>query len=160
MPISRRSSLFLGACGLMSAKLAGAQKMDRSSPWVRKTAFVKDAEHEGMRNYDRVHEGKGNTGVKYFTFDHAPAPANFMIYDFPPGASEGVHVHRLGNATLGSYDEYYYVVSGSGQMEIDGQIVSVKAGDHVFTPLDVHHGIENTSASENLKVFLTYIERV
>jgi len=159
MSISRRASLLLGACGLASAKLARTQSMDRSSPWVRKAKFVKDAEHAGMKNYERVHEGKGSTGVKYFGFDHAPAPANFMIYDFPPGASEGVHVHKLGDAQLGSYDEYYYIVSGSGQMEIDGEIVTVKAGDHIFTPLDVHHGVENTSASENLKVFLTYIER-
>lgn len=159
MSISRRESLLLGACGLASARLGQTQSMDTSRPWVRSTKFVKDAEHDGMRSYERVHEGKGSTGVKYFPFDHAPAPANFMIYDFPPGASEGVHVHRLGDAQLGSYDEYYYVVSGSGRMEIDGQIVPVKAGDHVFTPLDVHHGIENTSANENLKIFLTYIER-
>lgn len=159
MLISRRASLFLGAMGLTFAKGARAQSMDRSAPWVRTTKFVKDAEREGMGHYERIHEGKGTTGVKLFRFDRAPAPANFLIYDFPPGASEGVHVHRLGNQELGSFDEYYYIVSGSGQMEIDGQIVPVKAGDHVFTPLDAHHGIENTSTKDHLKVFLTFIER-
>lgn len=159
MLISRRSSLFIGACGLLLSKIAGAQSMDRSTPWVRRAQFMKDAEHEGMRNYERIHEGHGSTGVKFFRFDRAPAPANFLIYDFPPGSSEGVHVHRLGDQKLGPFDEYYYIVSGSGRMEIDGQVVPVQAGDHVFTPLDVHHGIENTSAAENLKVFLTFIER-
>jgi mannose-6-phosphate isomerase-like protein (cupin superfamily) len=159
MSISRRTSLFLGACGLAFTRLARAQTMDRSAPWVRTAKFSKDAERKGMRNYERVHEGTGSTGVKVFEFDRAPAPANFLIYDFPPGASEGVHVHRLGDQKLGSFDEYYYIVSGTGQMEIDGQIVPVKAGDHVFTPLEAHHGIENTSTTDNLKVFLTYIDR-
>lgn len=159
MLISRRTSLFLGTIGLAFAKVARTQSMDRSPSWVRTTKFTKDVEREGMRTYDRVHEGKGSTGIKLFRFDRAPEPANFLIYDFPPGASEGVHVHRLGNKELGSFDEYYYIVSGSGQMEIDGQVVPVKAGDNVFTPLDAHHGIENTSMTDNLKVFLTYIER-
>lgn len=143
----------------MSVTMSGAQSMDRSAPWVRRAQFIKDAELEGMRQYGRIHEGKGTTGVKFFRFERAPAPANFLIYDFPPGASEGVHVHRLGDRKLGAFDEYYYIVSGAGRMQIDGQDVPVQAGDHVFTPLDVHHGIENMSATENLKVFLTFIER-
>ena len=159
MIISRRASLILGTFGLAAVKSADAQPMDRSTPWVRKAQFLKDVEQDGMRSYERVHEGKGSTGVKLFRFDRAPAPANFLVYDFPPGASEGVHVHRWGNCKLGSYDEFYYIVSGAGQMEIDGRAVPVKSGDHVFTPLDVFHGIENTSTTDNLKVFLTYIER-
>jgi len=159
MIISRRSSLILGTLGWVWAKSAAGQAMDRSAPWVRKAQFMRDAEQNGMRSYERVHEGKGRTGVKLFRFDRAPAPANFLVYDFPPGASEGVHVHRWGDRKLGSFDEFYYIVSGSGQMEIDGRSVPVKAGDHVFTPLDVYHGIENTSTRENLKVFLTYVER-
>lgn len=159
MLISRRATLIMSACGLTSLKVAGAQPMNQSSPWIRKAEFIKDAEHEGMRRYEHVHEGKGTAGVKFFRFESAPAPANFLIYDFPPGASEGVHVHRLGDRKLGSFDEYYYIVAGSGRMEIDGKVVPVQAGDHVFTPLDVHHGVENTSQTENLKVFLTFIER-
>jgi mannose-6-phosphate isomerase-like protein (cupin superfamily) len=159
MIISRRASLILGTFGLVSMQPAGAQSMDRSTPWVRKAQFMKDVEQEGMRSYEHVHEGKGTTGMKVFRFDRAPAPANFLVYEFPPGASEGVHVHRLGDRKLGSFDEFYYIVSGSGQMEIDGRVVPVKAGDHVFTPLDVFHGIENTSTQDSLKVFLTYIER-
>lgn len=159
MIISRRASLILAAFGLASVKPARPQSMDRSAPWQRTTQFQKDAEREGMRAYARVHQGKGNTGVKVFRFDRAPAPANFLVYDFPPGASEGVHVHRLGDRKLGSFDEFYYIVSGTGQMEIDGRVVPVKAGDHIFTPLDVFHGIENTSTRDPLKVFLTYIER-
>jgi mannose-6-phosphate isomerase-like protein (cupin superfamily) len=137
-------------------------KVQASPPrttWIRKAAFVKESERQGMRSFEKIHDGNGNIGMKLFRFDGAPAPANFLIYDMPPGSSEGVHVHRLNDDRLGSFDEYYYIISGSGQMEIDGQIVEVAPGDHVFTPLDVHHGIQNTSRTDNLKVFLTYIKR-
>jgi mannose-6-phosphate isomerase-like protein (cupin superfamily) len=44
-------------------------------------------------------------------------------------------------------------------MEIDGKIVAVAKGDHVHTPLEVAHGVENTHPTENLRVFLTFIKR-
>ena len=121
--------------------------------------FATDSDLEGLRSRDNVHAGKGTISVKLFPFSKAPSPASFLIYDIPPGASEGVHKHVLNDPVLGSWDEYYYIIHGNGQMEIDGQIVPVKAGDHIHTPLDVLHGIENTSSSGNLKVFLTYIAR-
>lgn len=158
MKLTRRKALAFGSAGML-AGCGPAQAVEGPTPWVRTTRFVKDEEARGVRQFEHVHEGTGTTGVKFFRFDGAPAPANFLVYDFPPGASEGVHVHRLGDTKLGSFDEYYYVVSGSGRMRINGETVEVRAGDHVFTPLDVHHGIENTSSNENLKVFLTFIQR-
>jgi mannose-6-phosphate isomerase-like protein (cupin superfamily) len=125
-----------------------------------RAAFAKDSESGSMSQYQAIHAGKGSVAIKRFVFDGHPAPANFIVYDIPPGASEGVHVHHLDNRNKeGAFDEYYYIVSGQGQMEIDGTIVNVVAGDHVHTPLDVPHGIENTHTRDNLKVFLTFIDR-
>lgn len=123
------------------------------------TSFSK--ENDGQDVYFvQVHEGLGKLGVKLFMFSGASHPAYLSIYDMPPGASEGVHVHTASNENgMGVFDEYYYIISGVGEMEIDGQIVPVKAGDHVHTPLGVSHGIKNTSDSENLKVYLTFIVR-
>ena len=107
-----------------------------------------------------IHNGKGKGRARLFRFEGASAPAYFLIYDLPPGASEGVHVHFLDDRNKeGSFDEYYYVISGQGQMEIDGEIVAVAKGDHVHTPLEVAHGVENTHPTENLRVFLTFIKR-
>ena len=67
--------------------------------------------------------------AKWFRFDGAAAPANFMIYDLPPGTSEGVHTHFLDDRNKeGSFDEYYYIISGTGQMEIDGEISRRRKG--------------------------------
>jgi quercetin dioxygenase-like cupin family protein len=121
--------------------------------------FTKLAEADMAKPYPHVHEGDGTISLRYFRFDNSPAPANFVVYDMPPGSSEGVHTHQLGDAVLGSYDEYYYVIEGQGEMEVDGEIVPVKAGDHVHTPLGVAHGIRNTQTDRNLRVFLTFITR-
>ncbi len=121
--------------------------------------FTKLAEADVAEPHAHVHEGDGTISLGYFRFDGAPAPANFVVYDMPPGSSEKVHTHKLGDPVLGSYDEYYYIVEGQGEMEIDGEIVPVKSGDHVHTPLTVAHGIRNTQPDRNLRVFLTFITR-
>lgn len=108
----------------------------------------------------RVHEGKGEIYIKcFFREDEAPTPALLLVYDIPPGASEGVHTHNVGDAQEGSFDEFYYILSGSGEMQIVGDIVPVIAGDHIFIPNGVAHGIENTSTDQNLKVYLVAVRR-
>jgi hypothetical protein len=71
-----------------------------------KLAFSKSSEDEVARSYPNVHEGNGTISVRYFPFDKNPAPAHFVIYEIPPGASEGVHTHHLGDSVLGPFDEY------------------------------------------------------
>jgi quercetin dioxygenase-like cupin family protein len=166
LKLSRRSAFAAaGACFAMLSQKAlaamGAQAMSTApSGAPAKTTFTKDSETHGVVEYTGIHDGKGKGKMKFFRFDGTPAPAHFLIYDLPPGASEGVHTHFLDNRNdEGSFDEYYYVISGQGQMEIDGTIVPVAQGEHVHTPLGVAHGVENTHPSENLRVFLTFIKR-
>jgi len=123
-----------------------------------KPTFTSDRHDQDLRAV-RVHEGKGTIDVKlFFKGSKFSAPAVLLTYDIPPGCSEGVHTHNVGDTVLGSYDEFYYILSGTGQMEIAGQNVPVTAGDHVFTPNGVSHGIENTS-SLPLKVYLVAVTR-
>lgn len=125
----------------------------------RKPTFAKDNAADGAVEIN-LHGGNGTAKVKFFVFDNAPWPAHFLIYDLPPGASEGVHSHFSDNRNnQGSFDEYYHILSGQGQMEIEGNIVPVVEGDHIHTPLEVAHGIENTHPTRNLRVFLTFIQR-
>lgn len=144
------------ALAAMSAESAGAASL-AANP---KATFTKDSEADGTVEITGIHDGKGTGKTKFFRFDGAPAPAHFMVYDLPPGAGEGVHVHFLDDRNQqGSFDEYYYFISGQGQMEIDGEIVAVAKGDHIHAPLEVMHGVENTHPTENLRVFLTFIKR-
>lgn len=169
--ISRRDSLALGTC-IGAAVLLGEQvgNAEGISPEAAAAptgapsdpasslSYSLESSEMDVISYPGVHHGKGIIKLRRFGFDNAPKPAGLVIFDIPPGASEGVHVHGIGLET-GPYDEYYYIVSGSGQMEIEGKIVHVKTGDYVHAPMGIHHGIENTHPSENLKVHITYITR-
>lgn len=118
-----------------------------------------EAGGESFQTFKAVHEGLGSIDVRLFDFGGAAAPANFLIYDIPPGASEGVHLHNLTDPKLGPYDEFYYIIEGRGRMTIDSEKMIVGRGDHVHAPLDSWRGIENIDAKAPLKIFLTYIDR-
>jgi oxalate decarboxylase/phosphoglucose isomerase-like protein (cupin superfamily) len=118
-----------------------------------------EREHENLIHYPSVHDGKGTIDIKaFFRAEGHAKPALLLIYSIPPGASEGVHTHRPGDKKMGSFDEFYYIIEGRGTMDIAGQRVPVIAGDHVFTPNEVAHGIENTSDAL-LRVYLVAMTR-
>ncbi|BBE34341.1 cupin domain-containing protein [Sphingosinicella microcystinivorans] len=149
--INRRNLIAAATCGLLMFPAAPI----RAKP----PRFKLEPGSQGFQTFKAVHEGLGSIDVKIFDFGDAPAPANFLIYDIPAGASEGVHLHNLTDPKLGAFDEYYYIIEGRGRMTIDGEAVLVTAGDHVHAPLDSWRGIENIDSSDRLKVFLTYIDR-
>ena len=151
--LSRRQAIGVGALSL------GAFASTVVFAEASTLTFSKESEGDLARPYPNVHGGNGTISLRLFRFNKNPAPANFIIYDIPPGASEGVHTHHLGDTALGPFDEYYYIIEGQGEMQIDGKVVVVKTGDHVHTPLGVSHGISNTMSKGNLKVFLTFITR-
>lgn len=114
-------------------------------------------EADVIQELANLYGGNGTISARYFRFGGAPAPANFVIFDMPPGSSEGHHTHRLDGPT--AYDEYYYVLEGEGEMTIAQTTLSIRAGDHVHTPLGVEHGVRNVHPHKNLRIFLTYIHR-
>lgn len=155
---SERRSVLLGMSATALAVLAAFRKAHGFGGSTATELFRKEQDGDGVE-HTRVHEGKGAVGVKFFCDPEEFArPAILLTYALPPGASEGVHTHRPGDRKMGSFDEFYYIVSGSGEMQIAGEKVPVTAGDHVFTPNGVAHGIENTSDAD-LKVYLVAMRR-
>ena len=149
--ISRRKVLTASAFGIMLQSIGIAQ--------ARTPKFRLESGSKDIHTWHGVHEGLGDVDVRLFDFEGADAPANFMVYDMPVGASEGVHLHNLEDPALGPYDEFYYIVEGRGKMVIDDETFIVSAGDHVHAPLDTWRGIANADDTDRLKVFLTYIDR-
>lgn len=158
--LSRRS-LVLGLGGTLAAiaSFKRAHGMDFGER-IYNYDFKKDFDFKDVIPISGLHEGKGVVDVKFFFGeDDSPMPALLLTYALPPGASEGVHTHRPGDAKEGSYDEFYYIIEGEGVMEINGEPVAVSAGDNIFTPNEVAHGIENTSEDKLLKVYLIAMTR-
>ena len=63
-----------------------------------------------------------------------------------PGVSIGVHRHERG-------EEYYYILSGRGEMTLDGRRYPVQAGDVGAVFPGGAHGLENNS-EEDLRILV------
>ena len=50
------------------------------------------------------------------------------------------------------YDEVYFIVKGACRLELDGEWLDVKAGDAIFIPKGVRHGLDNTDGKETVEL--------
>ncbi len=83
-----------------------------------------------------LHEGDGVVTRRRFFHGESKLPVRIEVWELPPGASEGSHVHE-GDDTL---EEFYYFIAGRGVMWMDGEEREVEAGDAVLAPPGVDHG--------------------
>ena len=67
----------------------------------------------------------------------------------PPGSSQGMHRHT-------GLEEFYFVVSGTGTMRVNGETAPIKKDDAIPIHLNEVHGIQNTG-SEPLEVLIVGI---
>ena len=59
---------------------------------------------------------------------------------FEPGQAQKAHAHA------GS-DKLYYVVEGSGEFSLGAEKRTLSAGDLLYVPEDMEHGVVNTSGA-------------
>jgi len=116
-------------------------------------------EQDVIRGWPEMYGAAGPVGVAYYDFGAAPSPAAFVVFDLPPGTGEGAHTHNVGDPPPGPFDEYYYVMSGEGEMTVEGEPVRLQAGDMLRIPPGVAHGLHNTSSVLPLRVFLCFISK-
>ena len=64
-----------------------------------------------------------------------------------PGSAIGYHLQKE--------DEVYYIVSGSGEMQMNGKTFPVKAGDAILTRAGSSHGLKQT-AKDDLVIIIAY----
>lgn len=110
-----------------------------------------DMSHAPLKN---CHEGTGILDWTEVTQgSDSPSGALRFIHDdiLPPGVSIGVHPHT-------GDEEYYYIVSGSGVMTLDGAEYAVEAGDISAVYPGGSHGLENRSNAD-LRVIVISVRR-
>ena len=100
----------------------------------------KQSESEDVIRTPEMHEGEGVITRGRFFRDTSRLPVNIEVWELPPGASEGSHIHE-GDNTL---EEFYYFLAGRGVMWMGAEEVSVGPGDAVMAPPGVDHGFRNT----------------
>jgi len=98
---------------------------------------------------DRCHNGNG--AIRWLGVLDRNDPGGermHFVHDdvLPPNTSIGVHTHT-------DDQEYYYIVSGSGVMKLDGEEHDVTDGDITIVFPGGSHGLANRSA-EDLRIIV------
>lgn len=107
-----------------------------------------------VRTVEKIHDGTGPIRVRSFFSGLTASGVNLHVWELPPGSSEGRHTHRR-DATDDAYEEIYYVLEGTGTMQIDGDNVPLRRGDAVLVPVGVDHGI-TASGDVTLRVAIVF----
>ena len=109
--------------------------------------YVLERDAEIAKDEPGTHNGGGMT-VGYSFFRTTPnLKLVFRKRALKPGSGIGYHLQKE--------DEIYYVLSGRGEMNIDGKIFEVKAGDAVLTRPGASHSLKQAGA-EDLVIMINY----
>ena len=93
------------------------------------------------------HKGGGNTTGYRFFQSAKNAKLQFTKRVLHPGSAIGYHLQKD--------EEIYYIVSGSGEMTMNGKTFLVQAGDCILTFAGSSHGLKQTG-KDDLVVIINY----
>lgn len=109
--------------------------------------FIVERDGEIARNEPGTHNGGGKT-VGYSFFSKVPKMSLvFRKRAFHPGSAIGYHEQHE--------DEIYYVLSGKGEMTVDGKTFDVTPGTAVLTRPGSSHGLKQVG-NEDLVILINY----
>lgn len=98
---------------------------------------------DSQYNYGTAHNGKSPI---YFSRVSTLSPRfayNFLdLVKVPVAASIGKHTHATDN------QEMYIIISGTGEMIVDGKQYEVTTGDVIVNPIGGTHQLINTGSEE------------
>ena len=88
-----------------------------------------------------------------------------MLLDHTNSGSKKIHINHGTVAPGGSllpasehgteqehYDETYVIMKGSCKLELDGKVLEIQAGDVIFIPGGVAHGLDNSEGTEVVEI--------
>jgi len=104
------------------------------------------------KSENNCHDGEGIIKVVEIFDSFATKMQYFHYTVLPPGTSIGVHRHE-------NDEEFYVVLEGFGEMEVDGVKRSVSAGDVIMNKPFGTHGLKNTSGSVDLKILVFEVKQ-
>jgi len=124
---------------------AGLHALAQPAPVPGGTFVETDA--QVAKDEPGTHNGGGMT-VGYSFFSKVPnLKLVFRKRAFKPGSGVGLHTQKE--------DEIYYVLSGRGQMTLDGKTVDVTPGTAVLTRPGSSHSLKQVG-TEDLVVLINY----
>ena len=118
----------------------------------KKTTFIRKRGEMPHHSLPKCHDGVGDLDFTEVLGGEANPTRrlNFFHDDIlAPGVSVGVHHHEHD-------EEYYYIVSGTGIMTLDGKEHPVQAGDITAVFPGGSHGLANNS-NANLRIIVVSV---
>src|SRR5258705_3971951 len=107
-------------------------------------AYILEKEKEIATNEKGPHNGGGETTAYPFFSKAADFNIVFRKRTLHPGSSIGYHLQEK--------NEIYYIVSGSGEMTINGKSFPVSAGDAILTRPGNWHGLKPSNDPDLLLI--------
>jgi mannose-6-phosphate isomerase-like protein (cupin superfamily) len=109
--------------------------------------YILEHETDIAKTEPGTHNGGGNT-IGYSFFSKADGlKMAFRKRILHPGSAIGYH--------LQNEDEIYYIISGTGEMQMNGKTFPVKAGDAILTRPGSSHGLKQTGNGD-LTIIIAY----
>jgi len=113
----------------------------------QKQPYILEHEKDIAKTEAGTHNGGGNT-TGYSFFSKADGPKmTFRKRVLHPGSAIGYHLQKE--------DEIYYIISGSGEMKMNGKAFPVKAGDAILTRPGSSHGLKQIGKND-LVIIIAY----
>lgn len=75
--------------------------------------------------------------------------SQLVLMSLKPNEEIGMEIHE-------ENDQFLRFESGQGRVTIDGNIYDVQDGSAIVVPAGANHNVENTSDSEDLKLYTIY----
>ena len=129
---------------VLTAVAASSSAQDKQQPYI--------LEHEAdiAKTEPGTHNGGGSTTGYSFFQQAADLKVTFRKRVLHAGSAIGYH--------LQTEDEIYYIVSGTGEMQMNGKTFTVKAGDAILTRPGSSHGLKQTG-KDDLTIIIAYQNR-
>lgn len=109
--------------------------------------YILEHEKEIAKTEPGTHNGGGNTTGYSFFSGEDNLKMVFRKRVLHPGSAIGYH--------LQTEDEIYYIISGTGEMQMNGKTFVVKEGDAILTRPGSSHGLKQTG-KDDLTIIIAY----
>src|ERR1700741_610086 len=109
--------------------------------------YILEHEKEIAKTETGPHNGGGSTTVHNFFSNASSSKLVFRKRILHPGSTIGYHLQKE--------EEIYYIVSGTGEMTMNGETFTVNGGDAILTFPGNSHGLTQTG-KDDLVVIINY----
>jgi mannose-6-phosphate isomerase-like protein (cupin superfamily) len=112
-----------------------------------KQPYILEHEKDIAKNEPGTHNGGGETTGYSFFAKADNLKMTFRKRVLHPGSAIGYHLQKE--------DEVYYIISGTGEMQMNGKTFPVTAGDAILTRPGSSHGLKQMG-KEDLVIIIAY----